>query len=143
LRLCVKTKRSIAQQAKNEHKQTVRSARMRRTFLSFIAWTAALGLCLVLQPRLCAVDPYPLPLGTPTADDLYRQTDADVLRKSWGCVNCHQGVTDMHDMPTVKLGCTDCHGGDADMSTKEAAHVKPRLPQGWPPRPTRFVPTRC
>src|SRR5262245_8407919 len=42
-------------------------------------------------------DPFPLPPGTPSADDLYRQTDQDAFRKSYGCVNCHQGVRDMHD----------------------------------------------
>src|SRR5688572_20637650 len=62
---------------------------------------------------------YPIPPGWPSADDLYRQTDDDVRRKSWGCVNCHHGVHDMHALPTVKLGCIDCHGGDADCPTKE------------------------
>jgi hypothetical protein len=78
------------------------------------------------------VEPFPLPVGTPTADDLYRQTAEDVQRKSWGCINCHQGVGDMHDLETVKLGCIDCHGGNADVTAKEAAHVQPCLPQGWP-----------
>jgi hypothetical protein len=77
-------------------------------------------------------EPFPLPPGMPAADDLFRQTDEDVLRKSWGCVNCHQGVTDMHDLETVKLGCTDCHGGNADAATKAAAHVQPCLPGAWP-----------
>src|SRR6266487_3562592 len=77
-------------------------------------------------------NPFPVPAGFPTADELYRQTNEDVLRKSWGCVNCHQGVRDMHDLPTVKLGCCDCHGGNPDAPTKEAAHVQPCLPQGWP-----------
>ena len=36
-------------------------------------------------------------------DDLFRQTDEDVRLKSFGCVNCHQGVVDMHDKETVKL----------------------------------------
>src|SRR3954463_10643001 len=42
-------------------------------------------------------DPFPLPNGAPGVYELYRQTNDDVLRKSWGCVNCHQGVVDMHD----------------------------------------------
>src|SRR5262245_33626871 len=63
-------------------------------------------------------EPFPLPPGMPTAEDLYRQTSADVQRKSWGCVNCHQGVMDMHDLPTVKLGCIDCHGGDPSSAIK-------------------------
>src|SRR5262249_32096677 len=77
-------------------------------------------------------EPFPLPPGTPTAEELYRQTVDDARRKSWGCVNCHQGVTDMHDLPTVKLGCTDCHGGDPNSAIKEVAHVRPCVPQGWP-----------
>ena len=79
-----------------------------------------------------ALEPYPMPPGTPLADDLYRQTDADVFRKSWGCLNCHQGVKDMHDLETVKLGCIDCHGGHADAPTKEMAHVHPCQPHAWP-----------
>ncbi|HZN35548.1 MAG TPA: hypothetical protein VFB80_17085, partial [Pirellulaceae bacterium] len=78
------------------------------------------------------MEPFPLPPGTPAAEELYRQTADDALRKSWGCVNCHQGVQDMHDLPTVKLGCIDCHGGNPDASTKEAAHVHPCQPYGWP-----------
>lgn len=84
------------------------------------------------QIEIIKGDPFPLPPGTLTADELYRQTDADVLRKSWGCVNCHQGVHDMHDLPTVKLGCCDCHGGDPSAPTKQTAHVQPCLPQAWP-----------
>lgn len=77
-------------------------------------------------------EPFPLPPGFPSANDLYRQTNDDVLRKSWGCTNCHQGVRDMHNMETVKLGCCDCHGGDPSAPTKETAHVQPCLPQAWP-----------
>src|SRR5439155_17309968 len=47
-------------------------------------------------------EPFPVPAGSPAAEQLYRQTNEDVLRKSWGCANCHQGVRDMHDLPTVK-----------------------------------------
>src|SRR5438046_3020138 len=78
------------------------------------------------------VDPFPLPPGAVGAEQLYRQTDDDVLRKSWGCVNCHQGVRDMHDRETVKLGCCDCHGGDPTAPTKETAHVAPSLANAWP-----------
>lgn len=94
----------------------------------------AAHLAPVVEPAAIhrANDPFPLPPGTPTADDLYRQTSDDVLRKSWGCINCHQGVTDMHDLETVKLGCIDCHGGNADATAKGAAHVQPYVPQGWP-----------
>jgi hypothetical protein len=64
-------------------------------------------------------------------DELSKQTDEDVHRKSWGCKNCHQGVGDMHTSGTVKLGCTDCHGGNADCPTKEAAHVAPKFKDAW------------
>ncbi|MDX1946762.1 MAG: hypothetical protein SFU86_15280 [Pirellulaceae bacterium] len=77
-------------------------------------------------------EPFPIPAGWPSADDLYRQTDEDAHRKSWGCKNCHHGVHDMHALPTVKLGCTDCHGGNADCGTKEGAHVPPRFAPAWP-----------
>ena len=77
-------------------------------------------------------EPFPLPPGTPAADELYQQTADDAHRKSWGCVNCHQGVKDMHKLPTVKLGCTDCHGGNPDAPAKDDAHVQPCLPQAWP-----------
>lgn len=97
------------------------------------AATLAVFVCLTSaraqSPHI--LDPYPLPPGTPVANDLMRQTDADAQRKSWGCVNCHQGVHDMHALPTVKLGCTDCHGGNADAPTKEEAHVAPCFPQAW------------
>jgi len=62
---------------------------------------------------------------------LRRQSDEEALRKSWGCLACHQGVRDMHNLPTVKLGCTDCHGGNPDVVLKEQAHVAPCLPQAW------------
>lgn len=83
-------------------------------------------------PNSRGIDPFPMPAGTPSGEDLYRQTDEDARRKSWGCVTCHTGVHDMHDLPTVKLGCVDCHGGNADCMTKEGAHVAPKFPQNWP-----------
>jgi hypothetical protein len=67
----------------------------------------------------------------PQDDDLFRQTDEDVRLKSFGCVNCHQGVVDMHDKETVKLGCVDCHGGDATCPTKEGAHIQPKFKDAW------------
>src|SRR4051812_606519 len=36
------------------------------------------------QSPLPAPEPFPLPPGLRTPDDLMRQTDADALRKSWG-----------------------------------------------------------
>jgi len=63
---------------------------------------------------------------------LMRQTNADVEAKSWGCVECHQGVGDMHAKETVKLGCCDCHGGNPNSTDYDKAHVRPKFPEAWP-----------
>ncbi|MFM8985748.1 MAG: hypothetical protein ACKONH_06795, partial [Planctomycetia bacterium] len=74
-----------------------------------------------------------MPLGEEhLGPDLSRQTAAEAVLKSQGCVSCHQGVGDMHRSPNVHLGCTDCHGGDARAVTKQAAHVHPKHPEAWP-----------
>jgi hypothetical protein len=68
-------------------------------------------------------------------------TPEEALRRSVGCLDCHQGVEDMHN-GAVRLGCTDCHGGNAgirpsgnsplaDEAAKKQAHVQPRFPQFW------------
>jgi len=78
-------------------------------------------------------------LATPRAPR--QQTDADVQRKSAGCLTCH-----MPDVPSMhakaqRIGCTDCHGGSADAAlppgtprnvkafddAKTRAHVRPTL----------------
>ncbi len=64
--------------------------------------------------------------------DLSRQTDADALAKSRGCIVCHENTGDMHAKTTVRLGCTDCHGGNAAADAKQCAHVSPRFPEAWP-----------
>lgn len=66
------------------------------------------------------------------ASDLLKQTQEQANAKSFGCVQCHQNVGDMHAKPTVKLGCVDCHGGDPTATTLECAHVFPALPKAWP-----------
>lgn len=83
------------------------------------------------SPQSLGTSPFPLPAGHPSGDDLYRQTDEDVQRKSWGCITCHTGASDMHDSENVKLGCIDCHGGNADCQNKEGAHVSPKFPGAW------------
>jgi hypothetical protein len=76
------------------------------------------------------------------AGELNRQSDADVAKKSAGCLSCHveTDAKTMHDAPSVKLGCTDCHGGNATATVpagtkpgdaayetaKQAGHVLPR-----------------
>jgi hypothetical protein len=77
------------------------------------------------------VDPFPFPPGF-SAEELVRQTMEKAADKSIGCIQCHQGVGDMHAKATVHLGCTDCHGGNAQVVTKEAGHVRPRFPDAWP-----------
>ena len=63
------------------------------------------------------------------------QSDAEVERKSAGCVRCHT-TTDaksMHASPNVKLGCTDCHTGNPKYGLGiEEAHPKPLNPEYWP-----------
>ena len=66
----------------------------------------------------------------------------EAMRRSAGCLDCHQGVEDMHN-GAVRLGCTDCHGGDAAIragvakgtaqyeAAKKKAHVQPRFPEEW------------
>ncbi|HEY2759314.1 MAG TPA: hypothetical protein VGI75_01185 [Pirellulales bacterium] len=78
-----------------------------------------------------SADPYPVPPEMQGVD-LSKQTSADAFAKSVGCIQCHQGIRDMHDKETVRLGCCDCHGGNPCAITKEEAHVFPRFPAAWP-----------
>src|SRR5258708_640245 len=70
-----------------------------------------------------------------------QQSDADVARKSAGCLTCHKPDSPSMHTKAKAIGCTDCHGGDssamapsgADQSsgafrdTKNRAHVQPSL----------------
>ena len=76
-----------------------------------------------------------------------KQTQAEALAKSIGCVDCHErtDLPTMHASPAVVLGCTDCHGGDASVRrdgavtaempayalARDRAHVLPRYPEEW------------
>jgi hypothetical protein len=65
--------------------------------------------------------------------------------KSAGCLDCHNGIEDMHN-GAINIGCTDCHGGDPSVRLAQAAakgsaayaeaenksHVHPRHPDEWP-----------
>lgn len=67
-----------------------------------------------------------------------------VLDRSAGCLDCHNGIEDIHN-GTVRLGCVDCHGGDPNarispesapasalyQEAKRRAHVQPRFPEAW------------
>jgi len=78
----------------------------------------------------------------PSAPQVPRQqSDADVQRKSAGCLSCHKPDAPSMHTSAKAIGCTDCHGGDATAmapagadpksgafkDAKEQAHVKPRL----------------
>ncbi|HLW67946.1 MAG TPA: hypothetical protein VKS79_21695, partial [Gemmataceae bacterium] len=52
-------------------------------------------------------EPFPLPPEL-AGVQLMKQTDAEKLSKSAGCVQCHQTVGDPHRKDTIRLGCTDC-----------------------------------
>jgi hypothetical protein len=68
--------------------------------------------------------------------NLIDQSQAEVDRKSKGCIDCHNGghagdgkVGDPHNSPNVRLGCIDCHGGDATQGlTMKQAHIMPKNP---------------
>ncbi|TCM18111.1 LVIVD repeat-containing protein [Novosphingobium sp. PhB165] len=76
-----------------------------------------------------------------------RQSAADVLSKSAGCLTCHtdSDAPSMHASPAVQLGCVDCHGGNPAVrgrpelgfdhpdyvAARNKAHVLPRYPHGW------------
>src|SRR2546423_13463028 len=60
------------------------------------------------------------------------QSSEAVRAKSIGCMDCHQGIEEMHASPNVMLGCTDCHGGNSTPGLKQAqAHVLPKNPLFW------------
>src|ERR1700754_870343 len=42
-----------------------------------------------------------------------QQSDADVQRKSAGCLTCHQPDAPSMHRKGERIGCTDCHGGNA------------------------------
>ncbi len=91
-------------------------------------------LCHRRQPRKAGSNEL-RPLSRPARNARRRSLQAnaaDAFAKSVGCIQCHQGVGDMHDKETVRLGCCDCHGGNPCAVTKDEAHVFPRFPAAWP-----------
>jgi hypothetical protein len=82
------------------------------------------------EPANPVPEPFPMPPEL-RGIDLSKQTFEEAQAKSFGCVQCHQNVGDMHAKPTVRLGCCDCHGGDPSVVDKTRAHVHPRHPQAW------------
>jgi hypothetical protein len=115
-----------------------RAARVRRAFPA-AALVVAFALS-VTGARFASSTPRQSAGGAPSL--LLQQSDADVARKSVGCVACHTSTDEptMHATGTVRLACTDCHGGNADVQppagaamgsggysdAKHRAHVAPR-----------------
>src|SRR5438309_6557885 len=72
-----------------------------------------------------------------------------------GCLKCHDQIEPMHKFgPTATLDkldhgkdalgltCTACHGGNPVATTKEEAHVQPRLPREWMSNGKLHIPER-
>jgi len=104
-------------------------------------------LVLVLDQKVAAQEQTFSGYGPPTSVPIERstiaravlpprnwidQTQAQTDAKSFGCLQCHQGVEPMHKAEHVVLGCTDCHGGNAARGlTKEQAHILPKNKEFW------------
>src|SRR5215208_3609214 len=72
---------------------------------------------------------------------LQKQTQADVDKKSAGCLTCHNPDRKSMHATFERAGCTDCHGGDAGPTRDKSlakgtpqfkeiqrqAHVQPTL----------------
>jgi hypothetical protein len=100
--------------------------------LCSLDWSEVRGQQLrpVDPPAERAAEAYPMPPEL-VGVDLSKQSAADVMAKSAGCIQCHKETHDPHFKDTVKLGCCDCHGGDPTATTKDHAHVLPRFPEAW------------
>src|SRR5258705_13822990 len=58
----------------------------------------------------------------PTAPQVPRQqSDADVARKSAGCLTCHKPDSPSMHTKAKAIGCTDCHGGDSSAMASSGA----------------------
>jgi hypothetical protein len=120
------------------------SAATRGGFARQVLTGGLVAVLVLLVAVACTRAPRPaIPIADlmAKAGDLRRQSDADVAKKSDGCLSCHT-QTDSKTMhqASVSLGCTDCHGGDAGPkapagtaagnadyeAAKQAAHVLPK-----------------
>ena len=88
---------------------------------------------IVSGPPTSALPPDHPPVGSsPKATNEIDQSRAEAHRKSAGCIECHEGIEDMHASTNVVLGCIDCHGGDPTPGlTMRKAHVAPLHPELW------------
>src|SRR5499433_1708470 len=81
----------------------------------------------------------------PQANRIWGAGAGAAQAKSAGCLDCHNGIEDMHN-GIINIGCTDCHGGDSSIrlgggaakgsavysDAESKAHVHPRNPEQWP-----------
>ena len=90
------------------HEETPRGSAAQRRFLVFFAVATSIVAGFLLEARSRAQ-------SAAQQTSLLGQSQADVDRKSAGCVSCHVKTDEpsMHPTRTVRLGCVDCHGGDA------------------------------
>ena len=110
---------------------------------------AVLGALVALVVMGCtrAAPRTPIAEVVQAAGELSKQSDADVQKKSAGCLSCHTktDAPTMHEAGSVKLGCTDCHGGNVVATApagskagdpgyeaaKQGGHVQPSLKHVW------------
>jgi hypothetical protein len=80
-------------------------------------------------------------------DPRLAQSAEQVAQRDQGCVSCHAGIEEMHDVPGASLACVDCHGAGEDAlvvkpagaepgseafeEAKRKAHVQPANPERW------------
>ncbi|MSU23484.1 MAG: hypothetical protein EXS32_06625 [Opitutus sp.] len=85
----------------------------------------------VLGPPISVSRAAPPPVAPKPANWIDQSREA-AHRKSAGCIECHNGIEDMHASTNVVLGCTDCHGGTPTPGlAMQKAHVAPRNPALW------------
>ena len=78
------------------------------------AWFGLRSPDTVARAQNAVAEPAPIEL---------KLKQADMDRKSVGCIRCHRPMDSatMHTTDTVRLGCTDCHGGDPKTQLPDGA----------------------
>jgi hypothetical protein len=120
----------------------MRSATARSGFGRHLLGGGLITLVAALVVVACSQGSKPVPVADlmKQQGELRRQTEADVAKKSTGCLTCHTQTDSksMHES-SVAVGCTDCHGGNAEPTApagqkpgdkeyeaqKKSAHVLP------------------
>ena len=92
------------------------------TFALTLAWQLADTTILTAAGEQAAAQAEP---------SLRQQPQADIDKKSAGCLTCHTPDTNsMHRDNLARAGCTDCHGGDSGpMRDKSLAKGTPQFEQ--------------